>query len=175
MKKQVHYFGGFILAAILIAIGYALITQPRVDSTGKTHTELYEEAQAVWDAQTRVGLFREQEVDGETIGSSTALSVEWDAPATDFNHYVLSISTPDGFLRSEASEKERARLDLTGLKANTTYTLALQACLDRACEDWIISKDETTATTPEEVWTAVDTISTDGENLSMDGPLLLNP
>ncbi|MDG1949934.1 MAG: fibronectin type III domain-containing protein [bacterium] len=143
-----------IMAGIFV---YATISGPSVDSTNRVHTQLYEGADDTWDAQAATELFREQMIDGETIGSSTALGLRWSAPKVEFNHYVVTISHLEtGIVRSEASEQDRQRLDLTGLDADTNYTFALQACIDRACDEWIIASTEATGTTPEEYWVPMD-------------------
>jgi hypothetical protein len=157
-----------ILASIFV---YTTLSGPSVDSTDRVHTELYEGADGSWDAQMATELFREQLIDGETVGSSTALGLRWSAPETEeFNHYVVTISHPEtGIVRSEASEKERQRLDLTGLEAETTYTLALQACFDKRCDEWLIAEQEIQGTTPVEYWVPMDDSNPEA------GMNLLNP
>jgi hypothetical protein len=149
------YIRLLLILAIISIVGIIIYQagQSSVDTTGKYHTSIYAGAEDVFDGAMIPSLFREQEIDGEIIGSSTAFRVEWQKPERDYNHFVLTISnTATGWSRAEAGEHERVALDVTGLEVSTQYTVVLQACLDSGCEHWYVSEMELDASTGEEVY-----------------------
>lgn len=168
-RKHSHALASVVVVIVVIVAGFLISqTTTGVDSTGRVHVDLYEGADDLWEARAEVSAFNEQIVDGDTIGSSSALSLSWSKPVEDFNHYVVTVTGLEGVLRTEASEKDRPRLDLTGLESETTYTFAVQACVDRHCEQWLIADTEPSSTTSAEVWVE----NPDAEDGSMN---LLNP
>lgn len=154
-----------ITAIVLLSVaGYLVWNQPPVDSTGKIHTDLYDGASGTWDPEVQVLPFRAQDIDGKTVGSSTAIRLEWKQPSQTYNHFLLTVTDPSTNTSTiESGEHDRVSLDITGLKADTEYVFALQACFDPRCQTWIVATDEITARTPVEFW------SQDEE------PVLLNP
>ena len=161
MKKLI----GLALVIIVFAlVGYFVWIQPPVNSAGKIHTDLYNGASGTWDPEVSVLPFRPQDIDGQTVGSSTAIRLEWKQPTQAYNHFLLTVTDPVAHTSYiESGEHDRTSLDITGLKADTEYVFALQACLNTRCEEWIVAVDEITASTPAEV------LSEDAE------PVLLNP
>lgn len=155
------------LLAVLIVLGtagYFFWSQPRVDVTGKIHTDIYESATSTWDPGVQILPFRPQEINDQTIGSSAGIRLEWSQPTETYNHFLLTITdTVANTFFKESGEHDRVSLDVTGLKPDTEYVFALQACLDPRCETWMVSKNEYRGRTAIEYW------SEDVE------PVLLNP
>jgi hypothetical protein len=142
-----------ISIVIFTALGYLLWSKLRVDATGKVHTDLYTDATNTWDPHIQVLPFRPQELGGETIGSSTAIRLEWTPPEETYNHFLLTVTDPIAHTTYiESGEHDRVSLDVTGLKADTQYVFALQACFDPSCQAWLVATQETTARTPMEIW-----------------------
>ena len=141
----------FVVVVLVGLIGYLIwlgVRPPTVDSTGKFHTHLYEGASETFDAQISILPFQPQEIDSETVGSSTYLRAEWSQPEKKYNHFLITISDPaSDFTRTEAGEHDRVSLDLSDLTPDTEYTIALQACLEPTCERWFISQQEYTGRT----------------------------
>lgn len=154
-----------IIAIVILGIAsYLIWNQPPVDSKDKVHTDLYDGASGTWNPEFQVLPFRPQDIDGQTVGSSTAIRLEWKQPTQTYNHFLLTVtdlSTDTSTI--ESGEHDRVSLDITGLKPDTEYVFALQACFDPRCQTWIVATDEITAHTPAEFW------SQDEE------PVLLNP
>ncbi len=150
---------------IVLAVGtFLFLRTPSADPGGKVHADLYEGASGVWDPQTQILPFRPQEINGQTIGSSTHLRLEWQKPEQTYNHFLITITDPvSGYTRKESGEHERLSLDPDALSPNTQYVFVIQACLDRRCEEWLIAQDETVGTTATEQWS------------TEDPPVLLNP
>lgn len=132
-----------ILLAVVVLAGYLLWQQSTpIDATGKVHTQLYEEASGVWDPRMQVLPFE--------LAPSTQLTLRWQAPEQEYNHFLITISQTDGTLvRKESGEHDRLSLDPDGLETETEYVFALQACLDRSCEEWLIAQEEYRGTTAE--------------------------
>ncbi len=153
------------IALIILAVaGYFIWSQPPVDSTGKVHTAIYDGALDTWNPEVQILPFRPQDIDGQTVGSSTAIRLEWKQPTQTYNHFLLTVTDPVANTSTiESGEHDRVSLDITGLKPDTEYVFALQACFDPHCETWIVAADEITAHTPAEFW------SQDAQ------PVLLNP
>ncbi len=139
---------------VLTALGVFLWSrQGTPDASGKVHASLYEGATGTWDAQMKVSPFRTQDIDGQTVGSSTQLTLEWQKPTKTYNHFVITITDPvSGYTRSESGEHDRVSLDPDALQPDTQYVFALQACLDRRCEKWLVAQDEYRGTAAPEVW-----------------------
>jgi hypothetical protein len=153
-----------IVLVVLTTLGFFFFRQPGVDSTGKIHADLYTGASETWNPDVQVLPFHAVEVDGQTVGSSTAIRLEWSKPTQPYNHFLLTITnTTTQASTKESGEHERVSLDVTGLTPDTEYVFALQACLDPRCDEWIVADTETPSRTPAEIW------STD------EVPVLLNP
>ena len=133
------------LAIVLIAgiAGYAWwSTSSQIDSSGKIHVDLYEDAYGIWDPQMVISPFERS--------PSTSMTILWQTPKETFNHFVVTISKADGTLvRKESGEHDRVSLDPDGLEPATEYVFALQACLDPRCETWLIAQNEYRGTTEE--------------------------
>lgn len=132
---------------LVVAVGIALLMRPgSLNPADYVHRDLYEGAERGWDAQLQVLPFE--------LVPSTQLTLRWTPPERAYNHFVIHISTPDGTLiRRESGEQERVSLDPGDLEPDTTYVFALQACIDRRCESWMMADQEGTGTTaraPEE-------------------------
>ncbi|MBI5794375.1 fibronectin type III domain-containing protein [Candidatus Uhrbacteria bacterium] len=154
----------FLLIVAVVILGYLYLQRPAVDATGKLHADLYRGASDSWDPGIQTFPFRPQDIDGQTVGSSTAIRLEWKQPKKTYNHFLLTVTDPaTNTTTRESGEHDRVSLDITGLKPDTQYVFALQACFDPRCQTWMIAQDETTARTPVEFW------SEDKE------PILLNP
>lgn len=161
MKKLFCLLIGIVILAVT---GYFTWNQPAVDSTGKIHTEIYNGASGTWNPEVQSLPFRPQDVDGQTVGSSTAIRLEWKQPTETYNHFLLTITNPaTNTSIKESGEHDRVSLDITGLKPDTEYVFALQACFDPRCETWIVAENEILARTPQEFWS------------QDDEPVLLNP
>lgn len=129
-----------LFTAAVAASGAWLARSPRIDSTGKIHASLYEGAVGTWEAQIEVLPFER--------APDQQLTLRWEPPEKTYNHFVVTISRADGmFLRSESGEHDRVSLDPDALEPETEYVFALQACLDRHCESWLIAHDEARGTT----------------------------
>lgn len=133
-----------ILLVVLAAVGvggYAWWSaSSRIDSRGKIHTDLYEDAGGTWDPQMEIFPFERL--------PSTMLTVRWQPPTKTYNHFLITISTVDGtLLRTESGEHDRVSLDIDGLTPETEYVFALQACLDPRCTEWLIAQKEYRGTT----------------------------
>lgn len=133
-----------IILIVLVVVGvggYAWWSaSSHIDSSGKIHTDLYEDADGTWDPQMEVVAFERE--------PSTMMSLRWQQPQETYNHFVLTISKADGTLvRKESGEHDRMSLDLDALEPETEYVFALQACLDRRCEQWLVAQEEYTGTT----------------------------
>lgn len=133
----------FVLLTLVGFGGYLLWEQSKgIDSTGKIHADLYQGANGIWDPQLQVLPF--------DFAPTTQLTLRWQAPEQEYNHFVITISQLDGTLvRKESGEHDRLSLDPDGLEPGTEYVFALQACLDRSCEQWLIGKEEYRGTTAE--------------------------
>ncbi|PJA45070.1 hypothetical protein CO174_05085 [Candidatus Uhrbacteria bacterium CG_4_9_14_3_um_filter_50_9] len=141
------------IVVILLVIAMAWQIRGRVNTSDRFHTEIYTEAEGTQAMNLTASGFREQEVNGELIGSSSYLRIEWTAPEKEYNHFLLTMTNHEtGWSKKESGEHERFSLDIGDLEANTTYTLVLQACLDPTCERWYASDTELTATTPKRYW-----------------------
>jgi hypothetical protein len=145
------------VVVILVIIGLLgfLVWNSRetIDTSNRVHTSLYEGASSVWDPQLSILPFHPQDIDGQEVGLSTWLRAEWEAPIEEYNHFVLTITDPQtGWARSESGEHDRFSLDLSGLTADTEYAIVMQACIDRRCEEWMVSEKESYGTTPIEYW-----------------------
>ncbi|MBT5808109.1 fibronectin type III domain-containing protein [Candidatus Uhrbacteria bacterium] len=138
-----------------------------VDATGKVHTEIYEGAKKSFDGGMSTSLFREQEVDGEVFGSSTAFRIQWQAPEREYNHFVLTITDPlTEKSIAESGNHDRFALDITGLEPETEYHIVLQACISPRCEKWYVSETELIKSTGVERF---------GTNETSSEQVLLNP
>ena len=85
------------------------------------------------------------------MGSPTHLRLEWSKPEQLYNHFVITVTEPlSGYTRTESGEHDRVSLDPDGLKPETEYIFAIQACLDRDCEKWLIATEEYRGTTASE-------------------------
>lgn len=132
-----------IAVGALGLISYFFWSQPRVDSTGKIHTDLYDGATDTWNPEVQVLPFRPQDIDGQTVGSSDGIRLEWSQPTETYNHFLLTVTDPVAYTSfKESGEHDRVSLDVTGLEPDTEYVFALQACLDPRCETWLIAQDE---------------------------------
>jgi len=124
----------------------------KVDLEGKVHRDLYAHASGVWDPQMQVLPFRPQDINGQQVGSSTQLRLEWQKPEKKYNHFVITITDPiSGYTRKESGEHDRTSLDPDALTPATEYIFALQACLDRRCEKWMIAQNESRGTTASQI------------------------
>ncbi len=129
-----------LLVVLLVGAAIWLLRTPNIDSTGKVNVDLYDGATGLWDPQMQVLPFER--------APSTTLTLRWQPPQDTYNHFVITISSADGtLLRKESGEHDRLSLDPDGLEPGTQYVFALQACLDRRCEAWLIAKDEYRGTT----------------------------
>lgn len=129
-----------VLAVVGVA-GYAWwSTSSDIDLSDKVHGDLYEAANGTWDPQMEVTPFE--------LDPSTRISLRWQPPQETFNHFVITLSKADGTLvRKESGEHDRVTLDLDALEPETEYVFALQACLDRNCEQWLVAQEEYRGTT----------------------------
>jgi len=94
-----------------------------------------------------------QSVGSSVFSSSTKLTVTWVAP-TDYtvDHYAISASETVGNTSLSYSAASTATsATLTGLKAATSYSIAVYACKDATCTE-AGSATAVTATTSEEYW-----------------------
>ncbi|MEK7620613.1 MAG: fibronectin type III domain-containing protein [Patescibacteria group bacterium] len=129
-----------LFTAALVASAAWLVRSPRVDATGKILASLYEGASDTWDAQIQVLPFER--------APDRQLTLRWQPPEETYNHFVVTISKADGTLvRKESGEHDRVTLDLDALEPETEYVFALQACLDRRCEQWLVAQEEYRGTT----------------------------
>lgn len=157
-------FGVIAFCAFGIVSAVYFFSRTDIDPTGKIHTDLYEGASGVWDPQMQVLPFRPQEINEQTVGSATQLRLEWQKPEQTFNHFLVTITDPvSEYTRKESGEHDRVSLDPDALAPNTEYVFALQACLDRRCEKWLVAQEEYRGTTAAEQWSD-DVV-----------PILLNP
>lgn len=134
--KHTFFTIGIVLILAIGAYIFFTISQPEpIDTTGKVHTSLYEEAVGTWNPQMQISPFER--------APSSILTLTWQPPEESYNHFVITISHPDtGILRSEAGEHDRFSLNPDGLEPDTEYIFAIQACVDPRCEEWIIGEDE---------------------------------
>lgn len=144
----------FGLLILVIAVGFWLIrvSKPQVpvlDFTNRIHTTLYQKATGFWDA-TLVSL-REP--------TSSIIHVGWQKPTQIYNHFLITITdAKTGWTRTESGEHERITLDLSDLQSDVKYTIVLQACLDRACNAWLVSKEEFEQRTEKMIWQITEEI-----------------
>lgn len=130
------YLLAFAVVLILGISGYAWWSAtPTIDSSDKIHADLYAGSIGTWDPQMEVVPFER--------APSTMMSLRWQQPQETYNHFVITLSKADGTLvRKESGEHDRVTLDLDGLEPETEYIFALQACLDRNCDAWMIAQSE---------------------------------
>ncbi|MBI4437817.1 fibronectin type III domain-containing protein [Candidatus Uhrbacteria bacterium] len=158
------------LLSVLIVIAFIVLgsawwfSQPRMDSTGKYHVALYDEADGTWDAQMQILPARPQDRLGQTVGSSTMLRMEWQKPEQTYNNFLITYTDPvSGATIKESGEHDRVSLDPSGLAPDTEYVFTIQACFDPRCTSWLVAQDEYRGRTAPEYW------SDESE------PVLLNP
>ena len=138
MKRAI--FSIAIVIALATTTTVWFLHGSRIDATGKLHANLYEGASGTWDPQMEVLPFEPD--------PSTRISLRWQPPEQTYNHFVVSLSKADGILiRSESGEHDRMSLDLDALEPETEYVFAIQACLDRRCEQWLVAQQEYRGTT----------------------------
>ena len=147
-----------IILIILAILGYVIFREPGADPTGKQHVSLYEGAKTSVSMEITASPFRGQDIDGQTVGSSTVIHVEWEKPNKEYNHFLITISDPaSDYSSTESGEHDRVSLDLTILEPNTSYLIALQACLDPYCKNWYVADEELSVTTPQKYWQVDET------------------
>ncbi|MFA4845781.1 MAG: fibronectin type III domain-containing protein [Patescibacteria group bacterium] len=160
--KRLLFFLAIIV--VLVLVGYVYLRQQNVDATGKIHANLYENASGAWDPKIIILPVRTQEINGQTIGSSTMLRIEWQQPKETYNHFIVTYTNlATGVATKESGEHDRVNLEPSGLTPDTDYVFALQACFDRRCEEWLIAQEEYRGRTAAEYW-SVD-----------EDPVVLNP
>jgi hypothetical protein len=158
------YIKIFVILAVIAIPALVWKLSPTVDTEGKIHTNIYQNAKGVQSMNLSASPFNPQEIHGEEIGSSTYLRIEWSKPKKEYNHFLLTITDLESkSSRIESGERDRTSLDVTDLEANQTYVFALQACLDPTCKQWYVSETELLATTPKRYW------QLDGEHESLYG------
>lgn len=94
-----------------------------------------------------------QTVGSRTVHSSSKLAVSWNAPSSGtVNHYRISASESiGGGTVSATATASASSAELSGLKAGTTYAVAVTACGNVACTDAQAS-EFVSASTGEEYW-----------------------
>ena len=86
----------------------------------------------------------------QTFGSSTKLAVSWEAPTTAVDHYEVTANEVVQNTKVSLSSTSTSAL-LSGLKAATTYTVAVKSCADAACQQ-SATGTAVDATTSGEFW-----------------------
>ncbi len=159
-----------VLIIIAAAVGLIMFSGDggvQVDSTDKFHKDLYDNAVGGWDATLTTHAFESQEINSTAVGSSSRVRVTWNQPEEEYNHFVLTISDPlSDWFRKESGEHDRISLDLDMLSPSMDYTIALQACLQPTCEEWLISTAEVIGTPSKMYWEFDGTI--EGEILLLE-------
>ena len=134
-----------LITAVILNKKQDVSQQSTTDLSTRVHQHLYAQASQVWESQFKT----------EALGreSSTMIRVVWQKPTQIYNHFLITITNPvTGWTRTESGEHDRVSLDVSELQSTTSYTFALQACLDPRCDAWIISDTEPQATTSVSVW-----------------------
>tara|TARA_B100001964_G_C13974619_1_gene483425 strand:- start:123 stop:611 length:489 start_codon:yes stop_codon:yes gene_type:complete len=148
MKDPIRIFIVIILGSMIGYLFWLSVQPPPINATGKHHTEFYEGATRVFDAQLEILPFQPQVIEDATVGSSTYLRAEWRQAARTYNHFLITISDPASeFTRTEAGEHDRVSLDLSDLTPDTEYNIVLRACLEPVCDNWYVSEHEYTGRT----------------------------
>lgn len=97
-----------------------------------------------------VGASGSQAVGGQTISSSTRLSVAWTAPGYTVHHYEITAS--EALQNTQVSTTSNATtVTLSGLKALTPYAVTVRSCADAECARNATAA-AVSATTPGEYW-----------------------
>jgi hypothetical protein len=91
-------------------------------------------------------------VAGRSYESSSKLIVDWMPPPEAVDHYTLAAA--DGVLPPVGATVGGGAVQalLTGLKASTSYTVTLSACLDAACSRTLSAGAPAAGTTRDETW-----------------------
>lgn len=132
-----------IIAICVVVVGLVFWRSNAIPESGEA---------GFWESDAQTFLFIEQEVGGETIGSSSNITVRWEAPKKEYNHFLITIRDEEAdFERRESREHDGFSLDLSALQPNTEYEIELKACLDPRCEAWYAT-DLVTGTTSAEYW-----------------------
>jgi uncharacterized protein (TIGR03437 family) len=110
-----------------------------------------ESAAASWQANMKVSKTGAYAQAGRTYASSSSLLVQWKAPDAVVHHYVIAVSEKRSSVRAEAPGNA-SETTVRGLKAGTTYSVSLRACLDTECTVSLPSVDSASSATEEEYW-----------------------
>lgn len=104
-----------------------------------------------WPAGLNVAPVEGGRVGATVYPSSSRLEVSWTPPAEAPYRYILTLG--ESVTGTESSvEVVDTRAVVTGLKSGTTYTVALKACLDEACERSLDADVTGSGRTSEEYW-----------------------
>lgn len=88
---------------------------------------------------------------GRTYHSSSSLSARWQAPEREIAYYVLVAVERRGEIHLEAPP-DSIDLTIENLKAGTSYTIYLRACVDPECTEYIEADRPAAESTEEEYW-----------------------
>lgn len=107
-----------------------------------------------WAAMIQVQAADVQTIGGVARGSSTRLRVSWLAPPVAFDHYRLTATNGvAGTATAQDVPASALSHTLAALDAQTTYAVAIEACLDAACNARMSSATGSiSASTAQEVW-----------------------
>lgn len=155
MKKQL------LIAAVIVAAVAGLIfatqgsqtteTYLPLEPENKLHTELYFDAERTWNSHLRAEAKDPIFINGEMVGSSSKIVLNWTPPNDIFNHYlVTTTNTKTGWTKTESGENSREGLTVTKLAPNEKYTFVVRACFDPSCTKWFITEKEVAFRTPQE-------------------------
>jgi len=138
MKYTIPTIIVLICAGVVGLIFY--LTTTKIDSTGMLQANLFDEAERTWDPAMEVLPFE--------LNPTTQITLRWQPPEKNYNHFVIWISDASGnLIRTESGEHDRSSLDPNGLSPGTDYVFDIQACIDPDCKSWYIGKDEYHGTT----------------------------
>lgn len=118
--------------------------QTQMISTDNTET---------WDANVIVEPVESDTINGKIIFSSGKLSIRWSAPVdSTVDHY--EITATDGVTETDTTftVQNTEITEITGLKSQTEYTVALTACMDPECNTNIKGEKSAQGTTEAEYW-----------------------
>lgn len=159
MKDKVIKILVTIVVVIFIST-LALVVQKKfvkapikADYSNLVHSSLVKNALDTWDSDYKAVKFRPKEINGNKYGSASYIRLEWDAPETTYNHFLITITEPRSeWKRVESGEHERFSLDISDLQPDTIYVFMIQACTDPECSTWFAPNSEISQRTDKLIW-----------------------